>query len=227
MNKRLNKLYQEINDNGIQAISHHNESIDQYLSAVKQDSRRGLTLLVPIPAHIRRNIMFCRQKLQMVEPSQYYYPTADLHITAIDLLAARLRFSLSSSITKKYCDQLKEIASSIGLIHWQMKGLAISPEAVLVKGYYSSNLTKLRNLIRRELPETGLDLEERYPTFAGHITIARFSHPVTANQQLLTIIDELSDIDLGNFTSSYLDLVVHDWYNHNSRLISPISLTGN
>lgn len=227
MENKLEELYRQINQKGISALTDHKEVIDDYLSSPKLDFRRGLTLLVPIPAHIRRNIMFCMQKLKNIEPNEYYYPAEDLHIIAIDILAARPDFTLSPLMTSKYCNEIIRLAAKVGPIHWTIKGLIASPGAVLVKGYYSANLTKLRNLIRRSLPANGLKLDERYPTYSGHMTIARFSHPIVEQQQFLQTLAELDNIELGTFTTSNLDLVIHDWYNHDSQVISSIPLAGN
>lgn len=221
---QLLKLYHNINNQGHAAIQSNNEQIDQHLIGIKKDHRLGLTILTSLPAHVCRNINICLQEFKKLEPAQYYYPATDMHITIIDIIAANTKFYLSPLEKKKYTEVLSQIISTVGTIHWELKGIIISPNTILVKGYYSDNLIKLRNLIRHELPLKGLMLQERYPTNSGHITIARFTSPLQHPHQILALQEQFEETALGKFRTASLDLVVHDWYNHNSQLISAISI---
>lgn len=221
---KLDELYNNINQQGILAIKNHQEQLDKYLLAPETDLRRGLTIINRLPAHIRRNIMFCIQKLATVEPVQYFYPASDLHITVIDLIAANNKFDLPVAEKEKYIEVLSQIVAQVNPIHWKLKGIIASPGAFLVKGYYSHELLDLRNLIRKELPANNLVLQERYQTVSGHVTFARFTKPLQESRQLLDVLAEMKTIDLGQFTTNTLDLVVHDWYNRSPQLISKLPL---
>ena len=96
--------------------------------------------------------------------------------------------------------------------------------ALLVKGYYSAGLSTLRNALKKELPLHDLLLKERYPTISGHVTVARYTSSIQEADRFLKTLEGFKSINFGQFTTSSLDLVVHDWYNHNSRLISKMSL---
>lgn len=221
---QLATLYNNINQQGISAIKNHQEQLDSNLRNFDKDMRRGLTLTASLPAHASRNIMFCLQKLAAIEPKQYFYPPADLHITIIDLIAASSDFSLSAFEEEKYKNAVGEIISQIGPIHWHLAGMITSSGALLVKGYYSAELSTLRHALRKELPLHDLLLKERYPTISGHITVVRYTNPFQQADRFLKTLEEFKSINFGQFTTSSLDLVVHDWYNHNSRLISKLSL---
>ena len=99
-----------------------------------------------------------------------------------------------------------------------------SSGALLVKGYYSAGLSTLRNALKKELPLHDLLLKERYPTISGHVTVARYTSPLQQADQFLKTLEEFKSINFGQFTISSLDLVVHDWYNYNLRLISKLAL---
>ena len=221
---QLTTLYNNINQQGISAIRNHQEQLDSNLRNPDKDMRRGLTLTASLPAHVSRNIMFCLQKLAAIEPTQYFYPPTDLHITIIDLIAASADFSLSAFEEEKYKNVVGKIISQIGPIHWHLAGMITSSGALLVKGYYSAELTTLRHALRKELPLHGLLLKERYPTISGHVTVARYTNPLQQADRFLKTLEEFKSINFGQFTTSSLDLVVHDWYNHNSQLISKLSL---
>lgn len=172
---QLATLYNNINQQGMSAIRNHQEQLDSNLLDPDKDMRRGLTLTASLPAHVSRNIMFCLQKLAAIEPNQYFYPPADLHITIIDLIAASSNFSLSTFEEEKYKNVVGQIISQIEPIHWQLAGMITSSGALLVKGYYSAELSTLRNQLRQELPLHNLLLKERYPTISGHVTVARYT----------------------------------------------------
>ena len=99
-----------------------------------------------------------------------------------------------------------------------------SSGTLLVKGYYSAGLSTLRNALKKELPLHDLLLKERYPTISGHVTVARYTSSIQEADRFLKTLEGFKSINFGQFTTSSLDLVVHDWYNHNSRLISKMSL---
>ena len=214
---QLTTLYNNINQQGMSPIRNHQEQLDSNLLNPDKDMRRGLTLTASLSAHVSRNIMFCLQKLAAIEPNQYFYPPTDLHITIIDLIAASSDFSLSTFEEEKY-------KNVVGPIHWQLAGMITSSGALLVKGYYSAELSTLRNALRKELPLHDLLLKERYPTISGHVTVARYTSPIQQVDCFLKTLEEFKSINFGQVTTSSLDLVVHDWYNHNSRLISKMSL---
>lgn len=220
----LEHFYNKIDCRGRAAIREHHEQLDEYLANSGRDMRQGLTLVATIPAHVRRNIMFCLQKLAAIEPNQYFYPSSDLHITIIDIIAASPAFELTSLEKEKYKTVVGEVVSQVRPIHWRLAGIITSPGALLVKGYYSGELETLRNLIREKLPQNDLLLKERYKTISGHVTIGRYTSHIKQSERFLGSLTDLKTVNFGQFTTGSLDLVVHDWYNHNSQLISRLPL---
>lgn len=211
--EQLRQLYRSINDQGRRRIRARQPEIDRRLRSPRPDSRRGLTLLGRLPAHVSRNIEFTLQQLAAVAPEQYYYPSPDLHITVIDLLAARDGLRLSAKQLARYRAAVGKIVATTPLIHWRLQGMIVSPGAVLVTGDYGPELAELRRRLRSELPALHLPVAERYPTVSGHVTVARFTHPISAPDRFLAAIKENAATNYGHFTMHALDLVVHDWYN--------------
>jgi 2'-5' RNA ligase len=107
-----------------------------------------------------------------------------------------------------------------------LAGLIASPGAIMVKGTYSANLAVFRQELRKRLADAGLPLAERYPTISGHVTVARFAHPLEQRTQLLQRLKADAQLPFGEFRVHQLDLVIHDWYNHHSKLIDSFQLTG-
>lgn len=210
---QLDALYHSIDQNGRQRLRNHQVDGDPVLASHHADQRRGLTLIATLPAHVQRNIQYCLAAVQPSVPDLYCYPSANLHITIIDLLRARPGFTLSPAQFDHYRELVSDVLSRAQPVEWTLKGVYISPAGILVGGYYSPNLTVIRDQIRQACQYAGLPIEERYQTTSGHITVARFVTPPADAQQVITAVDALADLNFGAFTSHNFSLVVHDWYN--------------
>ena len=222
--EKLKQLYTRIAQQGIQAISNHQEQVDPNLQNLKADSRQGLTLLVKLPAHVTRNISFVLNDLKKLEPFQYYYTANTIHITVMDIRRAVPDFHMSKEKLINYRQVIQETIENVNAINWHLAGLICSPGAILVKGFYSSELQQLRNGLRASLLKNGLLLDERYATFSGHATVARFKKKLIHPQESLNEINNFHNVELGDFQASEVDLVIHDWYNHQPHLIERFSL---
>lgn len=219
----LANLYAEINQRGQQALLNHQEEVDPYLAG-RPDDRRGLSLILRLPAHVSRNIGFAVQELRAVDPGLYLYPATDMHITVLDVIGARSQLRLSKDQLKSYYQVIRRVATATPAISWRLKGLMLSPGAVMVKGYYSSDLQKLRSTLRTALHRAGLPIQERYQTRSGHVTIARFRQSLQHPRNLVRLVDENRGLAFGEFTATQLDLVVHDWYNHHCQIGGTVCL---
>ena len=219
----LEKLYAEIDQRGHRALATHQETVDPYLTAASDD-RRGLALILHLPAHVSRNISFALQPLRAVEPDLYCYPAADMHITVMDVIGAHPDLHLSPDQLDRYRQVIGTTVAVCPAIDWHLAGLMLSPGAVMVKGYYSPALQDLRARLRTNLAQAGLALHERYQTRSGHVTVARFAHPLRDPLAIIRLIDEERPLACGDFTTHTVDLVIHDWYNHRVQPVATFAL---
>lgn len=228
MTDRLASLYQEINRRGQEAIAAGSEEIDRQLADLDNDHRRGLALIMHLPPHVTRNIGFALQELRPVEPSQYYYPARDMHLTVLDIIGARPDFNCPQELLSRYVHCIQRECEQTEPVDWQLAGLIASPAAVLVKGYYAPALASLRERLRRQIARQGLFLAERYRTASGHVTVARFTRPLQNRAAFSQILKKDGQLAFGSFTAATMDLVVHDWYNRTAatRLIRRFCLAG-
>lgn len=224
MDSKLENLYTQIEQDGIHALWNHHEQLDDNLQNLESDSRRGLTLLVHLPAHVTRNINFALNKLKLQEPFQYYYQSPTIHITIMDLLRATADFHLTETEKDQYQQVIRETVKHIKPINWHLAGLICSPVAVLVKGFYSPELTQLRDELRTNLSQNGLILDERYETFSGHATVVRFQRQLKHPQSFLNEVMKMNNVAFGDFYTNNIDLVIHDWYNRHSQLLERFTL---
>ncbi len=131
----------------------------------------------------------------------------------------------SDHLLDDYVSQLQPFIDRFLPVQWRMQGLIVSSGAVLVKGFYSSSLGKLRNQLRQQIPLASLPLMERYQTFSGHMTIARFPSEVQHRASLLKYVEQNSNLQFGTFEVNQLDLVIHDWYHRRVQSVATFSNT--
>lgn len=221
MDEQLDQLYKEINQQGRIAIQCRHEQIDPWLGRLRNDHRSSLTLIAKVPAHVSRNIKMCLQGMEASVPELYYYPSSAFHLTIMDLY----RGCPSDHLLDDYVSQLQPFIDRFLPVQWRMQGLIVSSGAVLVKGFYSSSLGKLRNQLRQQIPLASLPLMERYQTFSGHMTIARFPSEVQHRASLLKYVEQNSNLQFGTFEVNQLDLVIHDWYHRRVQSVATFSNT--
>ena len=221
---KLNQLYTQIEQQGIQAIRTHQEQLNPNLQNLEADSRQGLTLLIKLPAHVTRNINFVLNELKRLEPFQYYSPANTIHITVMNIRRAVSDFRMTKEELVNYQQVIQKTIENVNAINWHLAGLICSPGAVLVKGFYSSELQQLRNDLRTNFLKNGLVLDERYATSSGHAIVARFKKNLIHPQEFLNEINNFHTVEFGDFRTSEVDLVIHDWYNRRPHLIERFSL---
>ena len=224
MMEDLQELYATIDGRGHQALAAHQEEIDPYLTAA-DDDRRGLSLILHLPAHVSRNINFALQPLKKTGLGLYCYPAADMHITVMDIIGAHSGFYLSADQLARYRQLVAETVTSTPSIDWHLAGLMLSPAAVMVKGYYSPSMVTLRSNLRAHLAQAGLPVHERYMTRSGHVTVARFAQPLPDPRAVVGLVDADHSLVFGDFTSTRADLVIHDWYNHRVQLVDSFAFS--
>lgn len=219
MMEDLQELYATIDKRGHRALTARQEEVDPYLTAA-DDDRRGLSLILHLPAHVSRNINFALQPLKKAGLGLYCYPAPDMHITVMDIIGAHGGFHLPPAQLARYRQVVAEVVTNTPPIDWHLAGLMLSPAAVMVKGYYSASLALLRTNLRDQLTRAGLSVHERYATQSGHVTVARFAQPLPDPRTVVDLVDADHSLAFGDFTSTRADLVIHDWYNHRVQLIA-------
>ncbi len=216
--EELQALYNAIDRRGHRALAMHQEEVDPYLGA-GEDDRRGLSLILHLPAHVSRNINFALQPLKEAGLGLYCYPAVDMHITVMDVIGAYSGFHPTPDQLDRYRQVVAKVVADTPRIDWHLAGLMLSPGAVMVKGYYSPSLATLRKNLRNRLAQAELPVRERYATRSGHITVARFTRRLPAPVAIVDLVDADRSLSFGDFTSTRADLVVHDWYNHRVHLV--------
>ena len=168
--EKLKKHYQNIFDQNKEILLQGGKG-DEYLLEQDKDTRMALTLIIRVK-ECTEQIEAYLGKLKEIEPDLYYYPKSDLHITVLDILRGIPNRQLPDNL-KDYVACIEECAKKVQPFDIMLQGTTLSDNAVLINGYYEEGLEKMRQILRKNLRENSLELEERYETFSSHVSVAR------------------------------------------------------
>lgn len=220
---KIDNLYTNINNNGILKIKNKEEKIDEYLNHM-EDRRMGLALLIRPSKQIQRKIAEIEQVIKKIEPNQYFYENYQHHITLLDFTTARQDFKYSKKQIEIYTTILEDVLKNIKKFKIHCKGLIVSNDAILVKGFYENIMNQIREELRNKMRENNLKNDERYKTMSSHITIARFKEPLKNRDKLLKTLKMYEQYDFGEFYVSNIEFVYHNWYDSKRELLRDYSL---
>jgi 2'-5' RNA ligase len=196
---------------------------DKFLANAKNDNRMSLDILIRLSPEISTKIEECISELKSVEPNLYYYPKEDFHITVIDILKGAEGRTIPTNL-KEYKECIQKCIREIKPFKIEFKGLTASDNAVMVKGYYEYELQKFRELLRKELKEKGLALEERYETISSHITIMRIPDKLENPNDFCKFIELGQERMFGIMNVNSFELSFHNWYDTKKEVLLNIEL---
>lgn len=205
----LQESYDRLWNSSRENLLNNELTLDTCLSNIKDDKRLGLTVLIPLGDIFLKVI----DQLKEVEPEQYFYPATDTHITVIDLVGASEDFVFDKKQAEVYKRVLDAVLKDFSKFNVEFKGLTASKGAVMVQGFFSDVLQKLRERLREEVNKQGLELKERYKVETTHSTIMRFKKKLQNPADLVNKIEKMRGINLGTFEVKTVLFVLHDWYN--------------
>jgi 2'-5' RNA ligase len=214
--KDLAERYTRLWDSSIAAIRAGDVEIDPYLSSGQVDTRRGYTLIVRPSPPVKERIASFLEDLRRIDPHQYYYDPADLHVTFLSLFTATVDYQRFFAQTERYLAACKAAAlQALPPFTLEFSGVTASRGAVIVQGYpQDGSLNAARDRLREELRVRGLGegLDTRYRLETTHITALRFRSPLRAAQEFSCALEKFRQTPFGAARITSLDLVSHDWY---------------
>ena len=160
---------------------------DTLLYDAKDDARMSLVVLIRMSSNITNNIIRHMEELKLLEPDLYYYPQEDFHITVMDILKGELGRTIPANINE-YINTISRCAEEISAFEILFDGMTASDNVALVKGYYEESLEVFRKMLRDNLKQQGLPLEERYETFSSHISVARIPNKLKNPNEYIDFI---------------------------------------
>ena len=188
----------------------------------ESDSRFGITLLIRPNDTVKAKIKLFLEALKDVEPTQYYYPDSDIHITVMSIISCSEEFRLNQISPNDYIEVICKSLVDLDGITIKFKGVTASPSALMIQGFPTDeSLNNLRNKLRENFKNSTLQqtIDSRYSISAAHSTVMRFQEELQHSKQLIEAVEKFRDFDFGEFTVENLELVYNDWYQRKGNTI--------
>lgn len=182
----------------------------------------SLVALIRLSPEVSSRIQSFEDRLKAIEHDMYFYSQEDYHITALDILKGERGRKIPQNIDE-YVDATKACIRNIKPFEISFKGVSASDNAVMICGYYDEALERLRELLRSELKQRDLILDERYRTFSSHVTIARLCSTYADPERFLSLISE--PLSFGTMTVRSLELCFHSWCDAEKTVIATLPLS--
>lgn len=189
--------------------------VDPYLGGSATDRRQGLALVSFPPASLVKNIQAFLTAAAKLHPVQYVYPPDDLHLTILSLVGGTSDYAAQTIPISDYSAAIAETLRVTGPIEIDFSGVALSPGAIILRGYAANNRLNIwRDHLRTELARRGLDglLDRRYKMASAHITAVRFQTQPARLDDLKVLAQRFDPYPFGTWRLTRADLVTCDWY---------------
>ena len=157
------------------------------------DQRRGLTVLARPSNTIRQSVGDFLQTLRAVDPHQYYYDPAELHVTLLSLFTATIEVDRYLIHYKKYAEAVRAALAGVPAFEIEFTGVTLTLEAVMIQG-----LTE------------GLDARYRLET--AHMTVVRYRAHLSDIVTYVHMLEQFRQHPFGRTSVQELNLVSNDWY---------------
>ena len=188
---------------------------DPLLARRMPDQRRGLTVLARPSNTIRQSVGDFLQTLRAVDPHQYYYDPAELHVTLLSLFTATIEVDRYLVHYKKYAEAVRAALAGVPAFEIEFTGVTLTLEAVMIQGYPQGTiLNDTREALRRELRARGLTegLDARYRLETAHMTVVRYRAHLSDIVTYVHMLEQFRQHPFGRTSVQELNLVSNDWY---------------
>ena len=186
------------------------------------DTRRGLTLLLRPPAALLPAIEALSQELRALEPAQYFYPAADLHLTVLSLISCYPGFTLADIDPAAYQALVAGVLRQVPPFRIELRGLTAAPGSILLQGFpQDEGLAALRAALRLKFRASGLQqtIDQRYSIQTAHATLVRFRTSLRHLARLAALVERYAAQFIGTFEVASMELVFNDWYQRASHTV--------
>jgi 2'-5' RNA ligase len=217
----LQAHYDAMRQDAFQKLSRGEADLDTLLDS-EHDTRRGITLLARPPARITSLIEALLADFQQLEPTQYYYPTSDIHLTILSIISCYQGFTLDAIDPEKYKQAVRTILQHTSPFRIRFTGLTASLGGIIVQGFpEDTGLQSLRNQVRRYFQASGLQqsIDQRYSIQTAHVTVVRFRNKLADPARLRQAVERFEHYNIGSFEVDTLELVYNDWYQRQENTI--------
>lgn len=211
---RLTEQYTQLWDNAVRRFRANTFELDPLIDQ-KSDTRYGITLLIRPNTVVKRRIQAFLHELHEVEPSQYYYPATDFHVTVMSIISCHPGFTLDRIQVQEYSAAITSCLKHISRFALTFHGITASSSCVMVQGFPCDRMLEMsRNAIREHFRRSSLQqsIDSRYIIQTAHATVVRFRRTISQVKQFINILECYRKYDFGTCEVDSYELVFNDWY---------------
>lgn len=210
----LTEHYKELYERSIRKIENGDYQTDLLIDS-PTDRRLGITLLIRPSENIKNKIQLFLDELKQVDPSQYYYPNSDIHITVMSIISCYEGFQLNQISIPDYTNLIEKSLNGTVRFKVKYRGITASDSGIMIQGFPQNEiLNNLRNNLRTNFKNSDLEqsIDKRYSIQTVHSTIVRFRKELQNKNEFLEVLERYKNSDFGSFQVKELELVFNDWY---------------
>lgn len=215
----MKKIYDSLWEESTKRFKDNKFELDYHLNNKEDDKRRGITIIARLESKVIVNILDFLNKCKLIEPSQHYYDSSDMHITILSIITCFNGFTIDSINKEAYVDIIRKSIKKEGAMKIAFKGITASSSCVMVQGFPLDNrLNLLRQQLRNNFRNSTLEhsMDKRYTLGTAHSTIIRFKNPIINNNLFIECLKKYRDYDFGVSEINNIEFVYNDWYMDNS-----------
>jgi len=211
----LIERYQQLWDGTIDLVRQGEIKLDPLLASRVPDQRHCLTVLIRPSTEIQQSVVRFLNELRRVDPGQYYYQPAELHVTVLSLFTATMEYEKHLIHYDRYLEAVNAALASAPSFSIDFTGITLTRDAIMVQGYFDDTiLNDTRETLRKELKSRELTegLDGRYVLQTAHMTVVRFRQPLQNSQPYTEMLERYRNHSFGQTHVQELNLVRNDWY---------------
>lgn len=229
--KTIQNIYETLWKKSHEAFLQDQYELDDHLNHRDTDTRQGMSLVARLDNSVVEKICGFLLEGKAIEPGQYFYEPADIHITVLTIITCHHEFTPSQIDPKPYTQLIKDICLRHNPIKVVFKGITASPNCVMIQGFpVDDGLSSLRQELREKFSSSGLrnSMDQRYVLQTAHSSVIRLKSPILHKQRFVEYLEKYREYEFGMATIQTLEFAFHDWYMSNGRVakIDEIGLCG-
>jgi len=207
--EHYHKLYTE----SIAKIAAGNHETDHLIDS-DTDRRFGITLVIRPDVATKDKIQQFLTEAKAIEPEQYYYQHADIHVTLMSIISCYEGFALKDINIQDYIQLIQQVLARHQRFKIQFKGLTASPSCILIQGFLTDTLNEIRDDLRAAFKNSDLQqsIDKRYAIQTAHATVIRFRSELKNKEPLIDLLEKYRNFNFGTFEVKQVELVYNDWY---------------
>lgn len=212
----ITTIYNEMWDRFTEASLNNCCHLDPLINSAT-DTRRGITALAYLQNNnprVTNNIASFLAAIRQIEPEQYYYQSADFHLTILSIISCVKDFALSTINSEQYTKTFHDVMAECPPIEINFCGVTASESCVVIQGFPNDNsLQVLREKLKKAFKDfPNVTIDSRYKLITAHSSVIRFCQPLKDSQKLLELCHQYRNHSFGSIIFTQFDLVFNNWY---------------